>query len=78
MNTPSNKQLADEVARLRGLLAACGLLFSQIRGDWSDPRYACREGWRLVDMADTDDPFDFESWRNRWNCDYYQHLLSKG
>ncbi len=36
------------------LLAAlhkCGALFSEIRGDWTDPRAECREGWEIIAAA---------------------------
>jgi len=32
-------------------LGRCRELFSDIRGDWSDPRADCREGWAIIDAA---------------------------
>src|SRR5882672_9560367 len=30
-------------------LLKCSELFSSIRGDWTDPRTDCREGWSIID-----------------------------
>jgi hypothetical protein len=40
-----------ETALLREALEKCRDLFTEIRGDWSDPRSECREGWRIIDEA---------------------------
>ena len=36
--------------KLTPLVNRCGELFSDIRGDWSDPRTECREGWAVCDQ----------------------------
>lgn len=37
--------------KVRSALERCSELFSDIRGDWSDPRSECREGQRLIEEA---------------------------
>jgi hypothetical protein len=32
-------------------LRKCDELFHDIRGDWTDPRSECREGWRVIEEA---------------------------
>lgn len=32
-------------------LQECYNLFSSIRGDWTDPRSDCREGWAIINAA---------------------------
>ena len=44
-------QLTAERDALRVALEKCRELFADIRGDWTDPRSQCREGWRVIDEA---------------------------
>lgn len=39
------------IEKLGEALKKCSSLFSEIRGDWTDPRHECREGWRIVSEA---------------------------
>jgi hypothetical protein len=43
------------VGAARDVMDKCRDRFSKIHGDWLDPRFDCREGWRLIDdyFADT-------------------------
>lgn len=43
--------LAARVEQLEGALAACRELFTELRGDWSDNRGPCREGFAIIDAA---------------------------
>lgn len=47
----SDEKLKVENERMRAALKRCSDLFSEIRGDWTDPRNQCREGWRVIDEA---------------------------
>lgn len=50
---PASGGLLDNarVKDLEGALRRCRELFSDIRGDWTDPRSECREGWAIIDAA---------------------------
>ena len=45
------KRARERIKELEGALEKCGELFSEIRGDWSDPRSECREGWAIINAA---------------------------
>ena len=38
----------SEQEKTRHLLNIVRAMFDSIRGDWSDPRWECREGWEAV------------------------------
>ncbi len=42
---------ATLIEALSEALATCNGLFDVIRGDWSDPRSECREGWGVIAAA---------------------------
>lgn len=46
-----NETARQQVTTLREALKKCYELFSDIRGDWTDPRAECREGWKVIDNA---------------------------
>lgn len=53
-----NSDWVDRIERLeaalqqtRRALAISHNLFSDIRGDWSDPRWQCRHGWEVIEQA---------------------------
>lgn len=43
--------LESQAAALREALEKSRDLFTDIRGDWSDPRSRCRQGWAIIDAA---------------------------
>ena len=45
------ERLEDALAETRRALRIAHDLFSDIRGDWSDPRWQCRHGWEVIDAA---------------------------
>ena len=42
---------AEKIRLLCDALKKCGELFLDIRRDWTDPRYECREGARIIGEA---------------------------
>src|SRR3990172_4188835 len=52
--------LRAENAAFRAALEKCKELFTEIRGDWSDPRAECREGWAVIDAALAATPAEME------------------
>ena len=53
LSTIDAERKADKAAlcRARMALQKCGELFGEIRGDWTDPRSECREGWEVIESA---------------------------
>ena len=43
--------IAEAAMEAETALGKCNELFDEIRGDWSDPRSACREGWAIIGAA---------------------------
>lgn len=49
------------VGPLEAALERCNDLFYDIRGDWTDPRSECREGWEAIRTALTALPWQKET-----------------
>lgn len=49
--TAEDESILGNADTLADALKRCRELFSEIRGDWTDPREQCREGWRVIDAA---------------------------
>lgn len=51
MKTENEQRLEAENKLLKEALFRCNELFSLLRGDWSDNRHWCRQGWAIVEKA---------------------------
>ena len=51
---PTNVYRVEAYPAVVEALKQCSKLFHSIRGDWSDPRAECREGWAVIDAALSD------------------------
>lgn len=49
--TAERDEARAQVARMRSALEQCSGLFAEICGDWTDPRYECREGCEIIHAA---------------------------